>query len=76
MNKIFQILECDGNPWQRTTASSVLTTEAISKGNEAAPSWKLRHALGQKVVPDPKPYTRKPKYAKEDDPEEMEQMRQ
>ena len=36
------------------------------------PSWKLRHALGHKVEPNLKAYTRKPKHPKEDDPEEME----
>ena len=34
------------------------------------PSWQLRHALGHKVEPNPKAYTRKRKHPEEDDPEE------
>ena len=30
------------------------------------PSWQLRHALGHKVEPNPKAYTRKRKYPEED----------
>ena len=40
------------------------------------PSWRMRHALGHKVEPNPKAYTRKPKHLKEDDPQEMEYMNQ
>ena len=36
------------------------------------PSWKMRHALGHKVEPDPKAYRRREKHTKplaEDEPE-------
>ena len=36
----------------------------------------MRHALGHKVEPNPKAYTRKFKHPKEDDPEETEGMKQ
>jgi hypothetical protein len=33
------------------------------------PSWKLRHALGHKVEPNSKAYTRKRKHSEEDNQE-------
>ena len=39
------------------------------------PSWRMRHALGHKVEPNPKAYTRKLKHPKEDDPKGTEEMK-
>ena len=37
------------------------------------PSWKLRHALGHKVEPNPKAYTRKLKHSEEDDTDQSDE---
>ena len=40
------------------------------------PSWRMRHALGHKVEPNPKAYTRKRKHPEEDNSDVMEYMNQ
>tara|TARA_A100001388_G_C28353027_1_gene304264 strand:+ start:196 stop:435 length:240 start_codon:yes stop_codon:yes gene_type:complete len=45
---------------------------AIATPKPRDPSWKMRHALGHKVEPDPKAYKRREKHTKplaEDEPE-------
>ena len=45
---------------------------AIATPKPRDPSWKMRHALGHKVEPDPKAYKRREKHTKplaDDEPE-------